>query len=917
MERFAGFVTRHAGKVLALLLVLTALAVAQIVDFRERTLRVTLDPSVSALFPRESEENKYYEYVRRLFGSDETLVLAVVDPDGIFTRTHLEAVKRLTERIEDLDGVHHVTSLASALNIRAVGGDLEIEPFIVNVPEDPAAIAAIQREALGNPIYAGNLVNRKGTATALFIYLDEMTDAEFIEKGLDAQIRALADEERGDARVMLAGGAIVKAENARIGVRDVQRTSPLVALAMALIAAFAYRSVLGVLVPMTTIGLALAWTLAVVAMTGRPLNIITLLVPAIVQTVGFAYAIHVVSAFYDAVRQGAARGAKRGEAAREALAEVALPVILTGLTTAAGFLSLTLSPLVAVREFGAYCVFAVVASVASALLFPAAIFTLLPEPKPKSGAAAGAGELRFDRAMERLARFDLRHRSWVIGVAAVVAVISAVGITRIRVGMDQIGVFKPDHPVRVDFEAINEELEGSSLFYVVLETDYRDAFKEPVNLRIVQNLQKWLADQPEIGGTTSLVDYLSLINRGFHDNDPEFLRIPETKRLVSQLLFFGGNDELEKVADSRYQTTSVIVRSRVMDSSDIGALIERIESRLARLPEHLTGRVTGNGVLVARSTDALSRGQALSLSLAFVLIYGILSILFTSFRVGALALIPNALPVVFFFGTLGWTGITLNPSTSLVACIVLGIAVDDTIHYLARFNVSARRLANESKGAVEALRHVGRPVLFTTVALCLGFLVLCTSEMQTQVQFGALAALTLAAAWVVDVTLTPALSSHLRIVSLWEVLTLDLGRNPADSIPLFRGLRNSQARVVALMTSIRNYTKGETIFELGGKGNDMYVVLDGELVVKLPTEEGVLEVARLRRGDAVGEVALFSGIRSADVEACSDVRLLRFSQPDLDRLRRRYPRIGAQVLENLSEILASRLMEANRRVADE
>jgi predicted RND superfamily exporter protein len=820
----------------------------------------------------------------------------------------------MSERIEVLDGVHHVTGLANAINMRAVGGDLEVAPFIRDVPRDPGELERIQREAFDNPIYAGNLVNSRGTATAIFIYLEEMTDADFLELDLDGRIEAIAEEERGDARTMLAGGAVLKAANVRLAQYDVIRTTPFVALAMALVAFLAFRSVLGVLVTLTTIGLATAWTVGVIGASGRPMTMITLTVPAIVQTIGFAYAIHVVSAYYELIRERASGGGPpRGDAARLALAEVALPVLLTGLTTAVGFLSLTLSPLEAVREFGIFCVFAVIFTVITALFFPAAILTLLPEPQTPP---ANEGRDRFGDGMAALAAFDLRHRHVIIAVSVVLAGFALFGVTRIRVGLDQVSVFPADHPVRMNFHAINEQLEGSSLFYVVLETDYRDAFKEPVNLREIADLQAWLASQPEVGGTTSLVDYVSLINRGFHENDPAYLKIPESKRLTSQLLFFGGNEELEKVVDSRYQTTSIVVRSQVVDTSDVAALIQRIEARLAELPDHLTARVTGNEVLVGEAIDALSRGQAVSLSMAFALIYVILAILFTSFRVGALALLPNAFPVVIFFGTLGLTGITLNPSTSLVACIVLGIAVDDTIHFLARFNTSAKRLADERKGAIEALRHVGRPVTFTTAALCLGFLVLCTSDAQTQVQFGALTCFTLLVAWLVDVTLTPALSSHLRIVSLWDILSLDLGRDPASSIPLFSGLRNSQARIVALMTSIRHYTKGQNIMETGESGDDMYVVLDGELAVCLRTDEGLEEVARLERGDAVGEVALFSGTRSADVQARTDVRLLRFTKDDLMRLRRRYPRIGAQVLENLSEILAERVMEANKARAE-
>lgn len=910
MDALARLVSRRAPAVLGLLLAVSALALAAVVDLRTGGLRVAFDPSLEALLPRDTPARAYYDRVRELFGSDEVLVLALADPEGIFTPEHLAAVRRLTDRIETLEGVHHVTSLATALEIRAAGDELEIEPFLSELPRTREEAEAIRRAALGNPIYAGNLVNREGTATALFIYLDEMPEAVFLESGLEERIRAAADEERGTARAMLTGGAVVKAAQARSASRDIARTMPLVTLVMAAVAAFAFRSWLGVLVPLVTIGLGTLWTAAVIAWIGRPLNVITLIVPAIVQTIGFAYALHVVSAWQEALRARGPGGGRR-ELARWALAEVALPLLLTALTTAVGFLSLAASPLAAVREFGLLSVVAVIATAAAALLFAPAVLALAPFPR-RFATDAGRAPDRFGSLMARLARFDLRHRGAILAASALVALVALLGVGRIRVSLERVGVFPPDHPVRADYEAINRELEGSSLFYVVLEADYRDAFKEPVNLEAIRALQQWLEAQPEIGGTTSLVDYVSLIHRAFRGGDPDAQRIPDSKRLVSQLLFFGGNDELDRVVDSQYQITSVAVRSRVLDTAAVGELARRIEARLRELPEHLEGRVTGNLVLMTEATDALSRGQATSLSLAFVLIYAILALLFTSLRVGALALIPNALPVLLFFGALGLSGVTLNPATSLVACIALGIAVDDTIHFLARFNGAARAAGDEARGAVDALRTVGRPVTFSTLALCLGFLVLCTSEMRTQVQFGALAAFTLASAWLVDVTLTPALCSRLRVVGLWEVLSLDLGRDPTESIPLFRGLRNAQARVVALMMEIRELPASASVFRVGEGGDDMYAVLDGELEVHLPGAGGSETVATLRRGDAVGEVALFSGVRSADVVARTPVRLLRFTRADLDRLRRRYPRIAARVLENLSGILAGRMLEANR-----
>ena len=424
----------------------------------------------------------------------------------------------------------------------------------------------------------------------------------------------------------------------------------------------------------------------------------------------------------------------------------------------------------------------------------------------------------------------------------------------------------------------------------------------------MKELQQWLAEQPEIGGSTSLVDYLMLINRGFHGNDPEYLRIPQSKRLASQLLFFGASDELDSYADSRYQKISILVRSKVIDSGPLSDLIRRIEDRLSELPSRLHGTVTGNTVLLARTIDDIAQGQAMSLGFAFVPIYAILAWLFTSFRMGFIALLPNAIPVAVYFGLIGISGIELNSMNGLVACIVLGIAVDDTIHYLVRFNIEAHKRASASSGAKAALVHVARPVTYTTVALALGFLLFTTAEMSNWVELGALASLTLLVAWVLDVTFLPAMVSGLRIVTLWDVLTLDLGADPHLSIGIFKDLTPRQARVAALTTRIQSFKAGERIFSKGEEGQEMYVVIDGELSASVMQDDKRKEYPRMKRGDSVGEVAFFDGKRTADVDVIEDARLLCLSPEGLQRIQRRSPRIAAVLLRNLAEILAGRVV---------
>jgi predicted RND superfamily exporter protein len=536
---------------------------------------------------------------------------------------------------------------------------------------------------------------------------------------------------------------------------------------------------------------------------------------------------------------------------------------------------------------------------------------LLPLPRHVLPASE---TLRFDRFLERLAHFDLRQRRRIIAFWAIVAAVALWGAFRIEVGTDLVSNFMPSNPVRVDFERVNTHLEGANAFTVVFEGVESDDFKEPENLRALESLQTWLAAQPEVGGTTSLADYVKVIHRGFRGGDAAHLVLPESRDLVAQLLVVGHNEELEQYVDSDYRVAKIVVRTRAVDSPDLMSLVNRIEERIGELPRSLAATVSGNSVLLARTMDEIAVGQAVSLAAALLIIYAILAILFASLRVGLLALIPNALPVLVYFGVLGWTGVTLNVVTGLVGCLVLGIAVDDTIHLLVHFKDAARGRANEEEGIVEAVKSVGRPISYTTLALCLGFLVLLMSNMRSQLEFGLLASLTLGIAWAIDLTFTPAIAARMRIVTLWEILTLDLGEEPHLSIPLFAGLSHAQARITALMADLRDLPAGHTLLRDGEPGDDMFVVIRGSLAATIQKEGREVSLRRMDRGDVIGEVALFFGERTADVRTLTDVRLLRLDRGDLERLARRYPRIAARVYENLSEVLAARLASVTKRV---
>jgi CRP-like cAMP-binding protein len=521
----------------------------------------------------------------------------------------------------------------------------------------------------------------------------------------------------------------------------------------------------------------------------------------------------------------------------------------------------------------------------------------------------------LDRAADGLASFSSDGRRQLIAVYFVVMAVALVGMTQIRVAIKFPGNMDPEHPVRVDWEQINARLGGASPLSVILETDLPEGILEPTNLAAIRSLQEWMEEQPDVGETASIVDFLMVLNRALHAGDPAHFTVPESRRLASQLLLFGAGRQSQRLIDAPRETTLLLVNATVGDSDKITQLVDRIQVRLAELPSSVRATVTGSGALLYRAQDDVSRGQLISISAAFVFIYAILVVMFTSFRVGLLALFPNVLPILIYFGALGASGVTLNPSTSLVGCLALGIAVDDTIHFFVRFNAEARRLADEAKGARTALRALMRPVTFTSLGLCLGFLVLTSSELGSQVQFGLLSAFTIAVAWLVDVTLSPALCSGLRIVTLWDLLTLDIGSEPQKEIAIFKGLSLRQTRIVALMGRLIDAPAGQKVFHAGEPGRGLYVMISGEVRTWVSRQEGEATLGRYERGEILGEVGLFHGEYAAHCDVEQDARMLRLSSECLEQLGRRYPRVAATLHGNLNETLAARLALRTRESA--
>lgn len=910
------FATQQAWLCIIIVLLITAAAGFALINPRTGDIRLDIDPAFDRLLPKNDNDLAFYQHNRHVFGSDDAIVIALrpKSPDGnngILQRQYLQAIDALSAKITELAGVHSVTSIASAPAVQTNSDEISFGSVIDQLAEANYSLPARQAILL-NDLYRNTLITADGQVGTILVGLRDSGDRELLESGVVPDVRRLVGEYNTTFDSWITGGLVVKEATANALFSELTTALPLIGLIIAVLLFVVFRTLRAVLLPVFTIVISLSWTLALMVVFQRPLNLVTVIVPPVIITLGLAYCMHVINEYYESFNHDAPGTIAGSERLTWVLGNISLPLLITGLTTVAGFLALLLNPLAAVKEFAIFATIGVGFTVLLALTF-------LPATLTVCGRTAQIKQPTGSRFFVWLANFlagvTLKFRPVILGLGFSTLAIALYGASKIEVGSSYISDFPADSQVRQDYEFINTTLGGANPFFIVVEGYVKDSFVQPQTLADIQSLQNWLEEQPEVAETHSLVDVLLQINQNLNGGDSASYRIPTEARTIKQLFLFGGGEQLRSFVDAEFHTIKITVRANVEDTASINNLLERVETRLKRLPPPMLGRATGSSVLATRTVDDIASGQLVSFGLALLVIWGILTLMFTSRRVGLMALMPNVIPIAIYFGALGLTGITLNPTTSLIACIVLGIAVDDTIHYLVRFNAEAKSAASEEKATYATLKGVIRPVTFTSLTLVLGFLVMTNSQLQNQVEFGALAAFTLAMAWVTDVTFTPAMASRLKIVTLWDVLRLDLGQDPQRSIPLLQGLNLRQARRFALMTNITKHASGSRIIEKGRDAHNIYVLIDGTLEVWINSDKGDrISLNTLRRGAVLGEVGSFNKKRTANVDALTQVRVLKFNTEDLELLRKRQPKIAAIIYRNLNQTQAARIAELTDRV---
>jgi predicted RND superfamily exporter protein len=912
MERVYRAVAGRPRTVLVIVAVLTAF-------FATFAVRLEIDGSITALLSESDPEAAYQARVREIFGSEEVGVVAIV-ADDVYDAAVLEAVRDLSTRLDAIDGVDEVVSLTTAVDPVA---DVFDPPLLVaEIPRDEASRAALRDKLHERPIYLRNLIAPDGKATAINLFFADMEDDEFVRRGIDPAIEAIVAGYDGPGRALYSGLPHFKAYSVTAMRSDLVRLVPATFAVVVLVLLLCFGSLPGVLIPVAHVAITVVWTLGVVVLTGGRLSLGSFALPPLMVVLATAYSLHVLADYVEISRTD-----RTGyDVAIEVLEHATAPLTIVALTTILGFLSFLANDIPSIRDLGIYSAVGVTLAWLLALTFAPACLAFL-RPAPASGAKTFSE--RLELVLTRVAGFSIQHRRGVIAAVTLVTLGAIALTTRIRVDTDPESFFDESHPIRAAIRDLGDHLGGTMAFRVVLDGDSPGLMRKWDTLERARELQRYIDSLPGVDSTVSFVDYLELIDRGSQSAaEGEDLLVAEDGTLIEapageKKTFWENPAQLEgalqlvasspkafsRVVDPDFSRTAILVRTRLTRSSDLSGLVHQIvEYGRSHFPPEIVVHPTGELILATRTASGLVSGQIQSVSFAAVVIFLVLSVMFLSARIGFVAMIPNLVPIAFFFGLMGVLGVPLNLGTSIIAAMALGISVDDTIHLLTRLSREIRNTAEESEALLRTFASVGKPAVFTALLLVGGYATLAFSTFVPLRQFGLLSAATIFAAVIADLVLLPALLATTRIITLWDLLRLKLGADPARTIPLFRDLRPAQARIVALMGELKSYAPGQHVIRRGEQGDEMFVILSGRAEAILDETPERRQVFPFDRGDVFGEMGLVRrDLRTADVVAVEDLEVMSMDERFLARLQSRYPRIASKIFLNVSRILSDRL----------
>lgn len=715
-----------------------------------------------AFFAPDNPRLIAFEQLQEDFSRTDTVLVALAPADGnVFTPAFLARLQELTQKSWKVPYAQRVESLTNFQRVQ-VEGDSIIAGDLVPAPAtlSPEALASVRAAALAEPLLVDALVNPEGSVAAVRLTLnlpgkDPGTEIPAVVNHL----RALADEVRRaepGIGVHLAGQTVANQAFPEESQADFVRVWPWFTLTMMAVLVYLFRSVKAMLVMFAACEMAVLGGAGVIGFFGPTINDSVIVSPVMILSLAFADGIHLVVNWIQSMQAGRDKRAAMVESLKANMG----PMTVTTLMTAIGFLTLHFNDSPPFRVMGYIVAAGVVFVLLLTFFFTAPLLAILPGKPPQKVPAL----MRDDSpAMGRFADFVIRRRFAVLAVVLAVAALFISFVPRNVINDDIVKYYTPDTTFRKDMEFVNQHLTGIGELNYALGAGSADEIADPAYLKKVDAFAQWLKAQPEVTQANSVADVVKRVNQVMHGDDPAYYRVPDTREEIAQYLLqyemsLPYGMDLSYLLKFDRSASRVRVAVAASSGQTLIAVNARAEAWLkANAPPPMQAQGTSLYLLFAHIGERSITGMLGGMLGSLVLESLFVMLAFGAWRLGVASFTGNLVPIAMAFGAWGW----LNGNIDLGLTIVLGIAfsvvVDDTIHFISKYERARRQGLSPEDAIRHSFRHVGFALITTTLVLGMGFAWLANSAIQVTVNTAVVTVITIGFALFIDLLLLPVL----------------------------------------------------------------------------------------------------------------------------------------------------------------
>lgn len=754
----ASFILRYRPLVLVLFVLTTAF-------MGYMGMKVQLSYENNKLVPEDDKHYKQFVNFAEEFGDDANTMVAGFSDSQLFTLERFTAFYKTIEQVKALEGVTQVLSVASFYNLIK---DSDAHRFYTqalpqSLPTTQKEVDALLQTYNALPFYQDLLYQPDSHVSLIVISMDMKVLNSNQRDELIAGIQSLFYEygAQNGVDVKLSGIPYVRNEFAKMVKTEFLKFTFFAILVTALFLFLFFRSFTNLLIPIFLVLMSVVWSLGIIVLLGYKLTILTGIIPPLMVVIGIPNCIYLINKYHAEY----SKHQNQIKALSRIIAKVGPANLLTNFTTAIGFGVFYVTKTTLLVQFGVVTFFSIISiSFLTVMMLPV-IYSYLPAPKSRH--TKHLSNRNTKAILSKVQHIVETRRRSIYFFSLVLVIFSVFGILRLQPLVFVVDDIPSESVLQKDLQFFERHFKGIMPLEIVIDSGEEDGIKNTATLQRINTFQRRIKEEGQLARPLSVVDFLSFANQKWNDDKPKYYRLPNKTTLGSISHYLSSNEDsgstqnvLKGLVDKDYRKARISIQMADVGSKRMEELTQFISQELEDLfpPDEYVTRITGTSYLFMIGNQYLVRSLFQSVAIAFVLIAIIMGSLFTSFKMIIVSLVPNTIPLLITAGIMGWAEIPLKPSTILVFSIAFGIAIDDTIHFLAKLRQELTYTRKSLKRALIAtLQEVGTSLIYTSVVLFFGFIMFAFSDFQGTVALGILTSISLFFALFANIFVLPAL----------------------------------------------------------------------------------------------------------------------------------------------------------------